>query len=129
MWLVGIGIILLYNLLIFYIGYNVWTWLKTISSDRKSIKYIFWFVLVLFAYSFILARWVNDSLVLSWIGAIWLSLFYFFVLLLPLANIAVFLRRFTRISKEKFVKGTGYTISILMVCLFFYGMYNAYSPV
>lgn len=129
MWLVGIGIILLYNLLIFYIGYNIWTWLKNISSDKKSIKYIFWFVLVLFAYSFILGQWVNDSLFLSWMGAIWLTLFYFFVLLLPIANIAVFLRRFTRIPKEKFIKWTGYSLSVLIVCSFSYGMNNAYSPV
>lgn len=128
-WLVGIGIILLYNLLIFYIGYNIWTWLKNISSDKKSIKYIFWFVLVLFAYSFILGQWVNDSLFLSWMGAIWLTLFYFFVLLLPIANIAVFLRRFTRIPKEKFIKWTGYSLSVLIVCSFSYGMNNAYSPV
>lgn len=128
-WLVGIGIILLYNLLIFYIGYNIWTWVKNISSDKKSIKYIFWCVLVIFAYSFVLGRWVNDSLFFSWMGAIWLTLFYFLVLLMPIANLAVFLRRFTRIPKEKFIKWTGYSLSILIVCLFFYGMNNAYSPV
>jgi uncharacterized protein len=99
------------------------------SSDKKSIKYLFWFVLILFAYSFILGRWVNDSLFLSWMGAIWLSLLYFLVLLLPIANIAVFLRRFTRIPKDTFIKWTGYTLSILIVCFFFYGMNNAYSPV
>ena len=110
MWAVGIGIILLYNLLIFYIGYNIWVWFKNISGDRKRIKYYFWVVLVIFAYSFIFCVGWMKVLFITWMGAIWLSLFYFLVLLLPVANIAVFLRRFTKIQKEKFVKWTGYTI-------------------
>ena len=129
MWAVGIGIILLYNLLIFYIGYNIWVWLKHISGDRKSIKIIFWVVLVIFAYSFIFSRWLDESLFFSWMGAIWISLFYFLILLLPVANIAVFLRRFTKIQKEKFVKRTGYTLLVVIICSFFFGIFNAYSPV
>lgn len=129
MWLVGVGIILLYNLLIFYIGYNVWVWLKALWGNKKSIKYVFWFVLLIFAYSFIFARWLDESLFLTWLGAIWLSLFYFLILLLPFANFAVFLRRFTAIPKEKFVKWTGYTTLSLIICLLIYGMYNAYRPV
>jgi uncharacterized protein len=127
-WAVGIGIILLYNLLIFYIGYNIWVWLKHISGDRKSIKIIFWVVLVLFAYSFVFSRWLDESLFFTWLGAIWLSLFYFLILLLPVANIAVFLRRFTKVKKEKFVKWTGYSLLLIIFCSFLFGMYNAYSP-
>jgi uncharacterized protein len=128
-WAVGIGIILLYNLLIFYIGYNIWVWLKNISGDRKSIKIIFWCVLIIFAYSFVISRWLDESIFLSWLGATWLSLFYFLILLLPVANIAVFLRRFTKIPKEKFVKWTGNILLVVIVCSFFFGMYSAYSPV
>ncbi|WP_420489041.1 metallophosphoesterase [Neobacillus vireti] len=128
MWAVGIGIILLYNLLIFYIGYNIWVWLKYISGDRKSIKIIFWVVLIIFAYSFVISRWLDESLFFTWLGAIWLSLFYFLILLLPLANIAIFLRRFTKIKKEKFVKWTGNFLIIVIVGSFFFGVFNAYSP-
>ncbi|MEH7246033.1 metallophosphoesterase [Neobacillus niacini] len=128
MWAVGIGIILLYNLLIFYIGYNIWVWFKNISGDRKSIKIIFWVVLVIFAYSFIFSRWLDESIFFTWLGAIWLSLFYFLLLLLPVANIAVFLRRFTNIEKEKFIRWTGYTLIVVIICSFFFGMFNAYSP-
>jgi uncharacterized protein len=128
-WIVGIGIILIYNLLIFYIGYNVWVWLKSLRGDRKSIKYIFWSVLFLLAYSFVFARWLNESIFITWLGAIWLSLFYFFVMLFPLANLAVFLSRFTKIPKPKFVKWTGFVTLSIMIISFFYGMYNAYSPV
>ena len=128
MWAIGIGIILLYNLLIFYIGYNIWVWLKHISGDRKSIKIIFWVVLVIFAYSFIFSRWLDESIFFSWMGAIWISLFYFLILLLPVANIAVFFRRFTKIQKEKFVKRTGYTLLVVIICSFFFGIFNAYSP-
>jgi predicted MPP superfamily phosphohydrolase len=126
---VGIGIILLYNLLLFYIGFNIWVWLRTISGDRKSIKYLFSFSLILFAYSFIFGRWLNESLLLTWIGAIWLSLFYLLILLLPLANLTVFIRKFTKIPKDKAVKWIGYTVFIMIICGFSYGMYNAYSPV
>jgi uncharacterized protein len=127
-WAAGIGIILLYNLLIFYIGYNIWVWLKNISGDRKSIKIIFWVVLVIFAYSYVFSRWLDESLFFTWLGAAWLSLFYFLILLLPLANLAVLLRRFTNIQKEKFIKRTGYTVLVVVVCSFLFGMYNAYSP-
>jgi uncharacterized protein len=127
-WAVGIGIILLYNLLIFYIGYNIWAWIRNISGDRKSIKIIFWAVLVIFAYSFVFSRWLDESLFFTWLGAAWLSLFYFLILLLPVANIAVFLRRFTRFQKEKFVKWTGYSVLLVVVCSFIFGMFNAYSP-
>lgn len=128
MWAVGIGIILLYNLLIFYIGYNIWVWLKHISGDRKSIKIIFWVALIIFAYSFVFSRWLDESLFFTWLGAIWLSLFYFLILLLPVANIAVFIRRFTKLPKEKFIKWTGYSILVMIVCAFSFGVYNAYSP-
>ncbi len=127
-WAVGIGIILLYNVLIFYIGYNIWVWLKQISGDRKSIKIIFWVVLVLFAYSFVFSRWLDESLFFTWLGAAWLSLFYFLILLLPLANLSIFLRRFTKVQKEKFVKWTGYSVLVVMVGSFFFGVFNAYSP-
>jgi uncharacterized protein len=127
-WAVGIAIILLYNLFIFYIGYNIWVWLKNISGDRKSIKIIFWCLLVLFAYSFVFSRMLDDSFFLSWLGATWISLFYFLILLLPVANIAVFLRRFTKITKEIFIKWTGYSLLVMIVCSFSFGVFNAYSP-
>lgn len=41
MWIVGIGVILLYNLFIFYIGYNIWVWLKTIRGEKRGLKYFF----------------------------------------------------------------------------------------
>jgi uncharacterized protein len=128
-WIVGIGIILLYNLFIFYIGYNIWVWLKTISGDKRGIKYFFWFVLILFAYSFIFGFWVEESLFITWLGALWLSLFYFLVLLLPVANIILFLRRYTKVTKEKAVKWIGISTVIVIVCSFTFGVFNAYSPV
>nr|WP_263326656.1 metallophosphoesterase [Neobacillus sp. Marseille-Q6967] len=129
MWLVGIGIILLYNLLIFYIGYNIWVWLRTIYGDNKGIKYLFWVLLVIFAYSFVLARWLDESLILSWLGAGWMALMYFFILILPAANLLAFIRIFTSISKEKFIKWTGLISALLIIGLFSLGMFNAYSPV
>ena len=129
MWIVGIGIILLYNLFIFYIGYNIWVWLKTISGDKRGIKYFFWSVLILFAYSFIFGFWIEDSLLITWMGALWLSLFYFLVLLLPVANLTLFLRRFTKIPKEKAVKWIGFTTIIVIIGSFIFGVFNAYSPV
>jgi uncharacterized protein len=128
-WIVGIGVILLYNLFIFYIGYNIWVWLKTISGDKMGIKYFFWSVLLLFAYSFIFGFWMEESPFITWMGAIWLSLFYFLVLLLPVANLTLFLRRFTKVTKEKAVKWIGISTVIIIVFSFSFGVFNAYSPV
>ncbi|MFJ7726347.1 metallophosphoesterase [Neobacillus sp. NPDC097160] len=124
-----IVVFVVYNLLLFYIGWNGWKWLKTLSVNKKSIKYIYWVLLLFFAYSFMLGRWLEEFQIITWVGAIWLGIFYFSILLLPLVNLLVFLSRFTRFSKRNVIKWSGFATGIALGCLMAIGIYNAYSPV
>ncbi|MCM3764685.1 metallophosphoesterase [Neobacillus niacini] len=122
-------VLLVYNLVLFYIGWNGWKWIQTIIGDRKRVKYTYWLVLILFAYTFVFARFLDDIPVLTWLGGIWLGLFFYLVLLLPFVNLFVFLTRFTRVPKEKAKKWAGFSTIIIIIGLFVLGIYNAFTPV
>ncbi|MEH7075968.1 metallophosphoesterase [Neobacillus drentensis] len=124
-----LGVILIYNLFLVYIGWNGWKWLQIFGGKKKRVKYVFWVVLTLFAYSFVFGRLVEDSIVLTWVGAIWLGLFYFLLLILPFINLFVYLTRFTRIRKNAAIKWTGNAVIVGIIAFFGFGIYNAYSPV
>lgn len=125
----GFLFIVIYHLLLLYIGWNGWIWLKTTWGENNRVKYIYVVTLLLLAYSFFLGRWLDESLILTMITALWLALFFFLILLLPLANLTVLMARFIRISKEKAVKWTGFTTLLVIMSLLGYGVFNAYSPV
>ena len=116
-------------MLLVYIGWNGWKWVQTFVGDKKRLKYVYWLILALFAYSFVFGRFVEGSLVLTWAGALWLGLFYFLLLVLPLINLFIFLTRFTPIRKERAIIWSGIAAMIGIVAFFGFGIYNAYSPV
>jgi uncharacterized protein len=124
-----VGVILVYNLLLFYIGWNGWKWLKTIGANKKQVGYIYWPFLCLFAYSFVFGRFLEDSLVLTWVGAIWLGAFCFLLLILPIMNLIIFLTKVSRLSKTAAIKWSGIAVLTGLICFFGFGIYNAYSPV
>ena len=128
MWFI-LGVILIYNMLLFYIGWNGWIWLEIIIGNKKHVKYVFWLILFLFGYSFVFGRFVEDSEVLTWIGAIWLGAFYFLLLILPLINLIIFLTKFTTLSKNTAIKWFGYAVLIGIAAFFAFGIYNSYTPV
>ncbi|EKN65453.1 metallophosphoesterase [Neobacillus bataviensis LMG 21833] len=124
-----LGVLVIYNLLLFYVGWNGWKWLQTFTIYKRSIKYIYWILLLFFAYSFMLGRWLEEFQIITWVGAIWLGIFYFSILFFPLVNLLVFLSRFTRFSKKNVIKWSGFITGIAIGCLIAIGIYNAYSPV
>ncbi|WP_042456866.1 metallophosphoesterase [Neobacillus dielmonensis] len=129
MWLF-IVVFLIYNLLIFYIGWNGLKWLKSIFNGiKRRLKYLYWILLVLFAYSFIISRWAGDHNLINWTGAIWLGLFYIFMILLPLVNLTVYLIKFTNIARDKAIKWAGIITLLIAACLFTVGVFTAYHPV
>jgi uncharacterized protein len=124
-----VGVLLLYNLLLFFIGWNGWKWLQTLIGERSRVKYIYWLVLILFSYTFVFARFLEDFPVLTWLGGIWLGLLFYLVLLLPIVNLIVFLIKFTRIPREQAKKWAGFSTLIIIVGLFVLGIHNAFTPV
>ncbi|MCH6266345.1 metallophosphoesterase [Neobacillus citreus] len=123
------GVLVIYNLLLFYIGWNGWKWMKTFIIEKKRARFFYWLILVFVAYTFVYARFLDDSAIFTWLGGIWLGIFYYSVLLLPFVNLFVFLTRFTRIQKEKVVKWSGFTTVLIISGLFTLGLYNAFTPV
>src|SRR4051812_186651 len=99
-----IGIILLYNLLLFYIGWNGWKWLKSFGSPKRLVQNLYWLFLLFFAYSFMLGRLFDEDVIITWVGAIWLGFFYLLLFLLPVVNLIVYLSRFTSFAKRDVIK-------------------------
>lgn len=120
--------ILLYSALTFYIGYNGWIWLHNAFNLEE--KWIYWIILGGFSYSYFIAHRFKGITAFKIIGAYWFGVLQYSILLLPLANLTVFLLHyFTKITLGSAIVITGIGVLSLFLLLFAYGSYNAYSPV
>lgn len=122
--------IILYHLIVLYIGWNGWKWLRTETSGRREIRYTFWTLLLLAAWSpfvrYTLPGWAG----IHWIAGVWMGLLYLLILLLPAANLIVWLlKRLSRFSRERLIASAGRMVAIAAVLLFGFGLWSAYSPV
>ncbi|WP_134704443.1 metallophosphoesterase [Ammoniphilus sp. YIM 78166] len=126
---IGIVFILLYAILVYYIGWTGWGWMKNRMSTEPSKKFKFLYILTLaiVATSFILGK-LTENVILHLIGAYWMALFYLLVILLPLAHVSVWLLRLTRLPHHHIEKGTSSVLLLVLFSLVAYGSYNTYSP-
>lgn len=126
---IGIVFILLYAILVFYVGWSGWGWMKNRMSTEPSRKFKFLYILTLtiVATSFILGK-ITENVIFHLIGAYWMALFYLLVILLPLAHVSVWLLRLTRLPHHHIEKGTSSVLLLLLFSLVAYGSYNTYSP-
>lgn len=123
---IGILFILLYALIVFYVGWSGWSWMKPTLSRRFRILYIV--ALIFLASSFILARVIEGSIILNVIGSYWLAMFSLLILLLPIVHLVVWVTKLTALPRHEVQKWSGiFTLSAL-VLLIGYGSFNAYSP-
>jgi uncharacterized protein len=121
-----LGILLIYNLLIFYIGWGLWKWLQTFLEFNHTISYMFGVGIT--AYSLFIARFGPGFYVFKIIGSYWIALFQYAVILFPLANLAVFICHITSVPMNRSIFWVGnFTLGIL-VMLLIYGTFNAYFP-
>ncbi|GKU76178.1 metallophosphoesterase [Paenibacillus sp. L3-i20] len=123
---IGIVFILLYALIVFYIGRSGWSWMKSIVTKRFRIIYII--SLIFLASSFILARVFEGSLILNIIGSYWLAIFSLLVLLLPLVHLIVWLTKLTALPRHHVQKWAGIVTLCTLIFLIGFGSFNAYSP-
>ncbi|SDZ64155.1 hypothetical protein SAMN05421736_1249 [Evansella caseinilytica] len=122
-----IALLSIYNLLLLYISWNIWTW--TATAFDFSYPYVVSGLIVVFGYSFVLGSASNKLVFLKMLGSVWLGLFQYFILLLPAANVLVWILEFFTLSRETAVLWTGYGAAVALLMIFFYGTYHAYSPV
>lgn len=122
--------IILYHLIVLYIGWNGWKWLRIETSGRRGIRYIFWTVLLLMAWSPFVRYTLSDWAGIHWIAGVWMGLLYLLILLLPAANLIVWLlKRLSRFSRDRLIASAGRMVTAAAVLLFGFGLWSAYSPV
>ena len=125
--LVGIGVLLVYALLVFYIGWSGWSWMKPVVSKRFKVVYIV--LLIFFATSFISGRFLGSFSLLSIIGNYWLAVFSLLLIMLPIVHVCLWLSRLTRLPRHHTQKWAGWITLTALIALIGYGSFNAYSPV
>lgn len=123
---IGIVVLLIYGLLVYYIGRSIWKWMSPKASRLLKILYIV--VLTVVSTSFISGRLFGNITVLNVIGSYWMAIFYVLIILLPLMHVSLWLLRLTRLRRHYMEKIAGYTVLLLMIGLIGYGTFNAYSP-
>ncbi|MDP4164218.1 MAG: metallophosphoesterase [Bacillota bacterium] len=121
------AIFILFNVLIFFIGWNVWEWL-TISFHLQNL-YIYCFIIVLLSYSFVIGRFSKHLSIFRTIGYIWFGFFQYCLLLLPLADLLIFMIKMTSSSWRIAIFPIGLSVLCLMFIILSYGLFNAYSPI
>jgi uncharacterized protein len=121
-------VFLLYNAILVYIGWNASVWLRHALGFQS--KWILIIVMGLLGYSFVIDRFTSDWTVLKIIGSYWMGIVQYAMLLLPIANLVVFLvNKYSAVSWKRLITWTGSLILICFAVIFAYGTYNAYTPV
>lgn len=119
-------ILIVYTLLMFYIGWNGWVWLSTVFGWESWGYYAF--VVGFISYAYILVQVFKFLPFLRTVGSIWFAVIQYALMLLPLADIAVLLLQFS-VEKETAIIWTGTVVLLVFIFIFAYGVFNAYSPV
>lgn len=128
---IGLLFIIIYGLIVFYIGRSGWSWISPALTGRSRQLFLVSYVIILvfLAVSFILARLIEGSTLLYIIGSYWLALFCLLVMLLPVVHLLVWLSKLTKLPRHQVKKWSGILTLSVLVCLIGYGSFNAYSPV
>lgn len=117
---------LLYNLLVLYLGWNGYHWLKSLKLVNSPFLYLL-FVFLL-AYAYILSHFIRSSTFLKIIGSYWLAIFEYGLLLFPIANLSWLLLQ-VFIPADDVTRFIGSITFGILLFLIIYGSFNAYSPV
>lgn len=117
---------LLYNLIILYIGWNIFTWLEVLLPSVYVP--VLTALLLIVAYSYFAGHLIRSIPLFRIVGSYWLGFLQYAVLILPLADlIAYIISRYT--DADKTIAMIGIATFIVFAYLLIAGSYNAYSPV
>ena len=97
-------ILIIYTLLMFYIGWNGWVWLHAVFGWESWGYYAF--IVAFISYAYILVQVFKFLPFLRTIGSIWFAVIQYALMLLPLADIMVFLLQFS-VEKKRQLFGQG----------------------
>ncbi len=120
--LAGISVaIILYSAISAYLGFNLKKWLGSIHF--YPVPFVYWLVFFIIAFSFLIGRLHNWLKPFSVIGNYWMFFFEYGLILCIIANLIVTL------TPIKNIAVVGSVVVGLLIVLFAWGTYNAYSPV
>ncbi|MEI2357773.1 metallophosphoesterase [Mesobacillus zeae] len=119
--------LLLYTGLVFYLGWNGWTWLQ--SAFGFETIYIYSIILGLAAYSYIIGIFVKRTPFFRLLGSYWFGFLQYALLLFPVADLTVWALRLSGVNRDSAVMWTGTVVMTMFVIILFYGTFQAYSPV
>ncbi|WP_442598336.1 metallophosphoesterase [Neobacillus sp. D3-1R] len=118
---------IIYTALTFYIGWNLWAWLHAALGLED--KWVLGIILILLSYSYLIGRFHHSFTIFKIIGAYWFGILQYAVLILPVANLMVFILTLLGFSPETVIAATGTIVIITFIGLLLYGTFNAYSPI
>lgn len=113
--------LILYSAITAYLGMNLKKWLEAVHLFRWPIVY--WSIFFLISFSFLLGRMHDIFGSFSIVGDYWMFFFEYGLILCIVANL------FITFTPYKNVTVVGSVVLGLLVALFAWGTYNAYSPV
>ncbi|WP_312092332.1 metallophosphoesterase [Niallia sp.] len=119
-------VFIVYNLLVFYLGWNGYVWLESLQLVPYPSIYIG--TVIICAYAYIISHFLKSISIFKIIGAYWLAIFEYGLLLFPFANVGWFLLHFN-IQSEDATRMIGTLVACILLFLLIYGTYNAYSPI
>lgn len=125
--LMAIVFFLVYSTFVFYIGWNIWVWLKEIFEVKK--KWPLAIIMLFLGYSFVLMRFLEESIFIKIVGSYWMGVLQYSIILLPIVNlVTLILKKYTKKTFTTIVKWSGIATLSAFVLIFAIGTYNAYTP-
>ncbi len=119
--IVGILIFVLYNAVVFYLGFNVYHFLEGAIHFKMPILFsIIWLYI---AYSVVISNYNERFRMTKVISGYWMIFVEYGILLFPLANLLLWF--FPSIHMVV----VGYVVLLIMVAIVVFGTYMAYSPI
>ncbi|GGD54126.1 metallophosphoesterase [Paenibacillus nasutitermitis] len=117
-----------------YIGWNGSVFLSAVTDGNSGAVYWVFFWLIAFSYiiSRLLERLIPGPLPrgLKWIGSYWFAVFEYSVLLLPVADLIVWiLLRTDTLSRETAIIAVGSAVLAILAAILARGSWNAWNPV
>lgn len=117
--------ILVYGLLVFYVGWSIYKGFHL--HKLKWMKYVYFLVIGFISITFIIARYSEGYIILELIGNYWLALFCILLLTLPFVHLIMLLLRFTKWDKSRVKYGATIVMTVVTIIGFSIGLYNAYT--
>jgi uncharacterized protein len=114
-------LIMIYFLLCFYIGYNGWVWLQSTRLKGKG-KKTHMIIMVFLSLSIFIGQAVPWSS-FKWISGLWMAILGYSLILLPIANLVLYL------FKKKGIYWMGTGVLTIFTFILIIGSFNAWNPV